>query len=318
MTVPINIPEALFNNWRGAYQALFNLGAWAPTEYGGSVIHNNEIPVYQWIDDTIYYARAGQDFNRDGIYYDVIENHPGTAPRWEFRGVHVSDYDHIDFGESTAIGAPKHSTDVQYSDILYPGGSAVITFTDSETEGTTLEQAVKDKLEAEAKVRLGSFSSPAGAELTSTISRELEKTFGSSSGYTRGVSTSRTVVNNEDHPVKIRVEAERTVIRERRHCIGMPVFDYQLLYFPFEGRRKHTFAFWENKAQFLSSMQGREPSNVGQVEMLRGEVVSYSEIARHNRSAAGIVLTPVDSPIPFTVDYTTSIIDKFNETRERV
>lgn len=307
MTEQIIAPEVLQQPARDIIYRLGQLGEQWVTPGIPRFIQDGEHLIWDWDQrDTVTFWRLGQgkDWERD-------------TPLLQLRNIHVPAFSGFFTEEPEPLGAPTSETRVSQAVDLYPGDSTKLSIQDGFTATKTRAEATKEGIEDSAKVRLGSFNTPVGAELLSQITREVTDTDTDAKAHAETLTTEVTVTNNTEEPFRVFLEAERTIQDVRETGMVDCEFDYVIAWVPFqstvkqhvEGRKE---AVWGDLGQFYSSMAGQEPSHVGNIS---GHY-SLSDRAREHhvdpRPPRRIV------KMPYTAEYQRTINTRVHQVREPI
>lgn len=304
MSEQIIIPVVLQQTARDILFRLNNLGeVWV----GPGVpqrIQDGEQLQWEWDErENVVYTRHNQG---SGGYARI--------PRLELTHIHVPTYGPILRENPEPVGEPVSETRVSLAVDLYPGDSAPLNITNGFTATISELEAVKDAILTSAKLRLGATTTPVGAELTAQLTKEITQQTTDTKATSQSISAGVTVVNKEDKPFRVHLQAERTVQRVRYSAMVDVELDFVVSWFPFQNPRDNQVkAVWGSLEQFYSSMAGLEPSSVGQYGGRRAR--SLSDVARGN---------PQERPprrvtkMPFTVEYDEETFFNVVQVREPI
>ena len=297
-------------------QSLFNIGfAWTKNyehpEFSQFVVAPGEVLDYRWPSrDRIVLLRKGQQWPAEP-HIEWEHLHGGLYPRIELRGVEVKDYTDWDFGTAEVVD-PGNGVAVSAVYTVLPGQTAKLGITSSFQNSKNLVEASKLAIEAEAKVRFGSFNTPVGAELTTKITDELSRSSAAGEIDTLSIDAEQTYVNNHDYPVRLHVDGTRRVQKEVRHCQARAEFDYEVRFYPLQ-RLTDDYYHVDTKGLFVSAMKGLEPSDIG--AYTAGGQPSLADRAR-SAPNVGFAFPLSEQILPWTVEYNRSIDDDIHYWEE--
>ena len=300
-------------------QSLFNIGFnWTKNykhpNFLQHVVAPGEVLDYRWpARDRVVLLRQGQQWPSEP-YIDHVEFHGGLYPRIELRDVHVARYADFDFGEAEVIDRGDSTAGVAVNAVytVLPGGTQTLKVGTGFQNSQNFVEASKQAIEAEAKVRLGSFNTPVGAELSSKLTDEISKSKASGELDTISIDAEQSWTNPHDYPVRLHIHGTRRIQKEVRHCQARAEFGYSILFFPTEGRARDYF-YVATKELFASAMRGLEPSDVGQYSA--GGQGSLSDRAR-SAPNPGFEFAKSELIVPWSVEYNRSIDDDIRAWEE--
>lgn len=264
MSETIILPEALQQSARDMLYRLGQLGEVyvGPNFHNRRVVQDGEHLNYVYPShDTVIFFRAGQNMNTAA---------DGDSPRLILSNIRVPAYDNLIKGTPEPVGSPVKETRISLSTDLYPGDSATLAVTDSFTKTVTELESTLLAIQNAAKVRFGATTTPVGLELSSQVTNQLTKTNTNTSTDVTTTALTQVVKNETDRPLRIHLEAERTIQKVRYTSMIDAPLDYEIRWVPFQAGFKVRVeglksATWGSVEQFFASMEGTEPSDVGNI-----------------------------------------------------
>ena len=316
MTQAINIAEALMPEAERIIQLMYNSDHPAVRwPNNPPYIRPNEVLTSIWPqEDMVAYARSQQSFIDHGIARDLDNYKMGTYPRLELRNIHIPQWDGIDWGQAEDISPPTRETRTSQSVELFKGDISTLTISDTFSSTTSLLDAARTAVEEAVKVRLGSLSTPVGAELGTTITEEYTKTFGHTEEDSQSINSTVNVTNTDKEPVRIHLEATRKVASEHRHCAIKADFDYSIYFYPFYTTHIDPFV-WGSKEQFINCFMGEEPDNVASQSDPRWP--SFGEWCRE-RPQPNAGFDKLNMPVHWEVEYSRALETEVEQVREKI
>lgn len=239
----VNLPEALLNDSRGMVQRWMN--GWGLPHFFNST-GSAPKPSYEWPDATT-----------------VVYNYPTQIAGQQYlkmtlSGIHVTDYGEIHWGDE-AVGKRDEISNVITTVQIEQGEKYSHTFDWHFKAVETIEDSTTTGFEASAKASLG--PSYAKFDFEGKVKREATKAFGSEQTYAE--DDSQTI--SFEGPRHVRIEAVRDREQKQRHASSQPIVEYEVC---IETRYEAVFTVcWGSKAELISYMLGKEPDNVGVIQI---------------------------------------------------
>ena len=264
MSESIILPEALQQSARDMLYRLGNLGEVyiGPNFHNRRIVQDGEHLQYEYpTHDTVIFFRSGQ-----GTDY----SEQGDSPRLVLSNIRVAKYDNLVKGTPEPVGSPVKETRISASVDLNTNETATLAITDAFSSTVTELESTMIAIQNAAKVRFGATTTPVGLELSSQITNQLTSTRTDSTTATSTTGLTQVVKNEEKHLVRVHLEAVRTIQRVRYTSMIDAPLDYEIRWVPWQPGFKIRLeglksATWGSVEEFYSSMEGREPSNVGNI-----------------------------------------------------
>lgn len=241
----INLSQALEVEAQRIWQLVINSGIWF---FGGPSIQNGEQFQKYWPNpSTVEYRRDATGNSGNWLYL-------------RFENIHVTDFGGIVWENESVIGRRDNSEIIIEVD-LPEGVGFNQEISHTFTAVQTLLDSAKTGFETAAKARLGGVSTPAGAELAQTVTKEFTRQFGQNDSFNREVRQRFDIPG----PRKFKIEAVREQQRIRRQARCRPVFDYNIKMGRYWAQGHYYEAGFVDKAEFLSWIRGQAPDSVGYI-----------------------------------------------------
>ena len=256
MPQPINLPQALQNDAQRIWQLLTNVGELTIGQLGA--IQPGESLLYEWpADDTVVFTRHFDDLRR---------------ARLTLSNIHETGYESINWSEEETVGRADEFTVIDRVENLPANAkySQQHSFTFGAVE--TLLESSKDGFETAAKARLGSISTPAGAELAQTVTKEYLRQFGSDHNWQETLTRNFEI----EGPASFEIRAVRAQERRRRHMVGVPILDYSIEWGRYWGNGSYDKIQVASKSEFLQLLAGNASDAVGVMYTRRPGEVTWS------------------------------------------